>query len=498
MPTRHHYRSPRADRSHRRVARALLCTAVAALTAAGAGIAAADPTPAATPCPRWTALLVPAASETTSAPDPARPEGLLAPVAEALRARYGRDIDVRTVTYTPDSRSETAGTQAVSAALAGLCSDTRVVLAGYSDGARGAGDLAAAIGHNQGPIPASRVVAVGLVADPRRDPATPQLGRPLPGQGILGLRSHDFGALTDRVRTLCDEHDLTCATPAQATPALAPVGRAVTATPASDDPLPAPGPALFPTPGAAPTATPVPDSTPAPVPDPSAGSTMPSGGLDAAEVLDQVVSVLGALSRFAANVPTIAADLAQLPALISTGDIPGLHRIAGDLNNQFRPLVDLLAGIDLHLVAQALTLAAPLDTTGWTALAAQIVDLLADLDITRIATDLGHAQETAWTALEALAAGDPLAALLAVSRLAPIATDLAATTATAFTGTRLPTLADSFTAATAPTTSTALTDMARRMGDAAHLTNSQAHPSSYSTNIEQIVTWLDNRIDTDR
>jgi hypothetical protein len=478
MRTRHHTHHRLV--STRRFVRALLCAALATATVVGAGVAAADPTPAPTAanCPPWTALLVPGTSETTPAADPARPVGMLAPLAQGLAARYGSAIDVRTLAYTADAApyatSQTQGAQALTATLARLCSGTRVVLAGYSQGADIVGDLATAIGNNRGPIPASRVVAVGLVSDPRRDPTTTQLGDPVSGQGIAGPRSQGFGDLTDRVRTLCAEGDLYCSTSLQASPALAAVGRAVTSAP-------------------------VPDSTSAAMPSTGTGTggTAPAttAGLDPSQVLAQVVTVLGGLAGFAANVPAIINDLAQLPALVATGDIPGLHRVAGDLNNQFNPLVRTVAGIDLHLVARALTLAAPLDASGWVAVAAQIVGLLAGLDIGRIATDIGQAQEIAWNALQKLAAGDPLAALLTLSGVVPVATDILAATASAFTGTQFGSLAQTYTATTSPATSTVLGDLARQGSDAARFAASGVHANGYATATTALLDWIEHAID---
>ncbi|WP_280340908.1 cutinase family protein [Nocardia abscessus] len=419
---------------------------------------------------------------------------MLAPLAQGLAARYGSDIDVRTLAYPADTApyttSQTQGAQAVTATLAGLCSGTRVVLAGYSQGADIVGDLATAIGNHRGPIPASRVVAVGLVSDPRRDPSTTQLGHPVSGQGIAGPRSQGFGDLADRVRSLCAEGDLYCSTSPQASPALAAVGRAVTSPP---DPSQAQA-----------NPAPIPRSMSAPVPSSGAGTVgtapaMPSastGGLDPSRVLAQVVTVLGGLSGFAANVPAIVNDLAQLPALVATGDIPGLHRVAGDLNDQFNPLVRMVAGIDLRLVARALMLAAPLDTSGWVGVAAQIVGLLAGLDIARIATDIGRAQEIAWNAVEALATGDPLAALLALTGFAPVATDLLAATASAFTGTQFGSLAQTYNATTTPATGTALADLARQGSDAARFAATGVHATGYTTTATTaLLEWLEQAID---
>ncbi|WP_040713586.1 cutinase family protein [Nocardia takedensis] len=469
MPTRHHT-------THRRLARALLSGGLAAALTAGTGLAAAvpTPTPAGTDCPRWTAVLAPGTSETTTGGDPSRAAGVLAPVGAALTDRYGSDIAVRTHTA-PDGGSETAGVEALTAVLAGLCSTTRVVLLGYSQGAHLTGDLAAAIGAGRGPVPASRIVAVGLVSDPRRDPTTPQLGQLVSGQGVLGPRPGEFGELADRVVTVCAEGDLYCSSTPETAPVLTAVGRAVTATP----PTPT-------TPAPTNSATgPLPSTAPAP----GTPGSAPIEALDPTQVLAQVVTVLAGLSGFVANVPAIVDDLAQLPGLLATSNIPGLHRVAGDLNNRFSPLVDMVAGLDLRLVARALALAAPLDSSGWVAVAAQVVNVLAGLDIARIALDIGRTQEIVWAATEALAAGDPLKAVLAVTGLAPVAADLAAATAAAFTGGALSGYSRAYTTATGPTTTAALAGLARQGSDAALVARSGVHADGYDTAAPTLIEW---------
>lgn len=490
MPTRHHT-------THRRLARALLSGGLAAALTAGTGLAAAEPTPtpAGADCPRWTAVLAPGTSETTTGSDPTRAAGVLAPVGAALTDRYGSDIAVRTHTA-PDGGSETAGVQALTSVLAGLCSSTRVVLIGYSQGAHLTGDLTAAIGAGRGPVPASRVVAVGLVSDPRRDPTTPQLGQPVSGQGVLGPRPTGFGELAGRVVTICAEGDLYCSSTPETAPVLTAVGRAVTATP----PTPTP-PALAPATPAPTTTTTAPPTSTASSPTGSGSTSLPGPGsapieaLDPTQVLAQVVTVLAGLSGFVANVPAIVDDLAQLPGLLAASNIPGLHRIAGDLNNRFSPLVGMVAGLDLRLVARALALAAPLDSSGWVAVAAQVVGVLSGLDIARIALDIGRAQEIAWAATEALAAGDPLKAVLAVTGLAPVAADLAAATAAAFTGGVLSGYSRAYTTATGPTTATALAGLARQGSDAALVARSGVHAGGYDTAAPALIEWLAKEID---
>jgi hypothetical protein len=439
-------------------------------------------------------VLVPGTWETQPA-SADQPTGTLAPIARGLRQQYGANISVRTLAT---STSETEGVHTLSTTLEGLCSSTKVVLAGYSEGADVVGDLATSIGNDQGPLPASRVAAVMLISDPHRNTSTPQLGKPSPGQGIAGPRNEDFGALAGRVRTLCTSSDLYCSTSPQASPALAALGRAFTNTPTS---------------ATSDTETPSPDQTSTPTPTPATNSPSASGtdsaqsaadsfgGLDPSAVIEQVVSVLSGLAGFAGDVPAIIGDLAQLPGLITSGNLPGLHQVSGDLNNQFAPLVQMVSGIDLHLVAQALALAAPLDTSGWTAIASQVVAILANLDIGRIASDIGQAQEIAWGAVQKLTTGDPAGAALALSGVIPVAADLAVTAASALTGdagTHLAELAHTFTTTTAPETTTALADLARRGGDAAQLATSGARQNEYSATVGQVSSWLTSRIDATR
>ncbi|MBV7706499.1 cutinase family protein [Nocardia nova] len=456
------------------------------------GPATADPAPAGENCPRWTAVLIPGMWETPPA-NPDQPAGVLAAIGQGLRQRYGSNISVHTLIDTTSpmqsANSESQGVQQLSKVLQGLCSSTQVVLVGYSQGADIAGAVATAIGHNRGPLPASRVAAVALISDPRRSPDTPQLGKPSPGEGIAGPRREDFGALTDRVRTLCTAGDLFCSTTPQAAPALAALGRAFTgngtSTSNATEPSPAPPTALVTDSQA------TPDST-----QTAAGATE---GLDPSDIIGQVVTVLSGLAGFAADVPAIVNDLAQLPGLIASGNLPGLHQLSGDLNNQFAPLIQLAAGIDLHLVAQALTLAAPLDTSGWTAVAAQIVNILAGLDIERLATDIGQAQEIAWDAVQKLTTGDPTGAALALSALIPVGADLAATAASALTGAagaHLSVLAHTFAASVTGEMRSSLGVLARQGDDAARFAASVGHQRGHTATLKHALDWLSPRIDT--
>ncbi|GAB4588962.1 cutinase family protein [Nocardia sp. IFM 10818] len=456
----------RRGRAPARITAATTVTALLAATVTAAAIATGTAT-AAPACAPVTAILVPGTGETNATANPAQPVGLLAPLGNGLAARYGGDIDIRYLPYpaaaAPYASSETAGVHALSDLVGGLCSQTRVVLTGYSQGADVAGDVASAIGTGSGTIAASRVAAVALLADPRRDAATPQLGTTTAGQGVSGPRAAGFGALTNRVRTVCASGDLYCATSQESSPAWTALGRAFTGEGSDTS---------------------------------AAVSTTSSGGeIDAGSVAQQVVLVASGLASFASGVPTLLNDLAALPGAVLAGNIPEAHRLSGAINQAFSPLVQLADKADLALVAHALELAAPMDTSGTTAIAAQIVAILARTDLARVATDIGTAQEIAWRATEKLATGDILGAGIELVGMVPVAADLAATAAAALTGTSSSgsSLASSLT--NNPDTSNMLSDLARQGADAAQFYTSGIHQTGYTTFLPTVLDWITIQID---
>ncbi|WP_157186712.1 cutinase family protein [Nocardia jiangxiensis] len=465
----------------RRWAGASICAATVLTAAVTPALAVAAPTPA-QGCAKVTTVTVPGTWEeapTGTSPAQTSPQTLLAPVTGDLQARYGHDLASQTVDYsasiTPTyAASESGGTQALSTQLSQLCPTTKVVLLGYSQGAQVAGDLAARIGHGQGPIPASRVLAVGLVADPHRASTTPQLGHQAGGEGVEGPRGQDFGELTDRVRTLCTQGDLYCSASPQTDPLVTTIGRAFTSTP-----NPAPGPEATTQTG------------PASQPSAEAGAL---AGLDASTLTQQVLNVLAGMSALAANLPAIGADLAALPQRLAALDVPGTHQLAGDLNNQFRPLVTMASQVDLHLIARILTILAPADTSGITSAAAQIIDILAGVDINRVATDLGNAQDTAWAAVQKLTTGDVLGAGAALTGLLPVAADLAQVAANALTGSTAAPLAALTPTNTGTTSNSGLADLARQGIDAANFFSSGVHQNGYAPGLQDLTSWLTGQI----
>ncbi|WP_167768855.1 cutinase family protein [Nocardia sp. CS682] len=415
---------------------------------------------------------MPGTGETAPNADPTRPAGLLAPIRDGLTARFGTDISVRYLPYSAAplgyAASKTTGVEGLRAELTGLCESTQIVLAGYSQGADAVGEVASQLGRGLGPISPERVLAVGLLSDPHRDPNTAQLGDAAPGEGIGGPRE-GFGQLTSRVKTVCAHGDLYCATSEQSSPVIAAIGRAFTGNPALTSQT---------TTGNA-----------------SAGTS----GLEPGSVVRQVAIVAGGLTGVAANIPAILDGLAQLPAALTAADLPRAHQIVGELNNAFNPLVRMAAQVDLHLVAQALSLAAPFDSSGTTAAAAQVVDILAQVDVARLATDIGKGQEIAWRAAEKATTGDWLGAGLGLVELVPIAADLAGLAAQALTGEQggqLASLASNFSGD--PTAGTALSELARQGGDAATFYRSGVHQRGYTDGVRHVLDYLTDSIDNTR
>lgn len=178
-------------------------------------------------CPDMQIIYIPGTYETNPAANPAIPVGLLKAVADPLANRFS-DQPGRLSNYfvpylaqfgnpTPYPASEQDGVRAASAAMAATaqrCPAAVFGLVGFSQGAASAGDLATAIGQGGGVIPAQKLLGVGLVSDPNRNPATEKLiGPQVGGSGLGGPRPQNFGAVGDRVVTFCAPGDLICATP---------------------------------------------------------------------------------------------------------------------------------------------------------------------------------------------------------------------------------------------------------------------------------------------
>lgn len=195
-----------------------LLTSVAAaalLLTVSAPAASADPGG----CPSMYVVAVPGTWETSNTGSPA--PGMLAGVTDGLPASVETDYVTYSATAFPwetkvygRSKAEAVnGTKALLKSMADRCASTDLAVIGYSQGADAAGDVAAEIGTGLGVVPAHRVVAVGLISDPRRSPSDVQIGQPVVGAGAGGARIGGFGWLSDRTVTICAVGDLYCSTP---------------------------------------------------------------------------------------------------------------------------------------------------------------------------------------------------------------------------------------------------------------------------------------------
>lgn len=196
-------------------------------TAAPLGVGMLNATPAAAApggCSPAEIVAVAGTWETNKNANPQTAVGLLKAVTDKATTNSGGTIDSIFPAYEAtafdqgvayaDSKAD--GIKATTDTLrerAARCPSTTFGLSGYSQGADIAGDVAEQIAQGDGPIPASRLGATVLIADPRRGTAGETVVGPNPpGHGIAGPREHGFSGLN--VMTICDPApDLYCATP---------------------------------------------------------------------------------------------------------------------------------------------------------------------------------------------------------------------------------------------------------------------------------------------
>ncbi|WP_280403510.1 hypothetical protein [Nocardia brasiliensis] len=164
--------------------------------------------------------------------------------------------------------------------------------------------------------------------------------------------------------------------------------------------------------------------------------TLPTGVLESAagilallkpsEMVNQALDVVAKVTTL--DFRGILDNLALLPQKVLARDAAGAHAIAGTLNNQLRPLVDLLAAVDVKWVSQVLSMVP--DSQGFLQIATIAASVLSTIDIPKLAEIAGRIQEVAWSVLEKLAPPpgqqpDPAGAAAALSALLPIGQDLA-------------------------------------------------------------------------
>ncbi|MFC9768646.1 cutinase family protein [Rhodococcus jostii] len=553
----------------RNVVALVVCATVAGSVAVTApAIAHADPPS----CAATFNLLIPGTWETSENADPHQAVGILAPVADAITVAHGDRAEVYTLpymarafdnghTYADSKVDALTKATAVLTDVARKCTNTKFTITGYSQGADAAGDLASRIGNDHGPVPADRVLAVGLLADPGAGTkGSAIVGPRTSGHGIADPRPQGMGTLSGRVASICDPSDLYCSIRKGDNPLLGSLGSILSKTPSANGDtsnvdgnaqlataltsdfsgadLPALGrgvtalsqqlsqpsvdvggvaatasslaSTLAPMvdlidSGAAHAATAQLAAAPVGSPEHSASQVLSKAGasdlsaalttvtaiadtagklaesgastvagasgdaaqlsaaattlgghlapltstpadalatastvlsvLKPATVVGQVLNVATGVT--ALDVPGILHNLTVLPQKVAALDAHGAHQVAGELNNQFAPLVKMAAAVDLRWVSQILSVIP--DPTGYTQIAALVASILANIDVIRLATLIGQIQEIAWTAVEKLLPPpgqlpDPLGAGAAMAGLLPVGLDLASVAVTMLSG----------------------------------------------------------------
>ncbi|MFD6157611.1 cutinase family protein [Nocardia sp. NPDC060256] len=495
-------------------------------------------------------LFIPGTWETNENADPAQPIGMLRPIAEAIQRQQGPKSDIYFTPYMArafdngHTYADSKNTALVNARKAlhdydRRCPAAKFTITGYSQGADAAGDVAAEIGNDRGPVPAERVLAVGLIADPAAGTkGETAVGPHTAGSGIADPRPAGMGKLSGRVSSICDPGDLYCSIKKGDNPLLGKLGsllskvlgnssmaKTLTANVTKAD-LPGLADAVdelstsLTTPGGI-NLTRVRDTaarlevtlkTLAGLQDSSTADRLAAAPAGSAEnnagqvlskveesdltgaatavstIADTATSLLGrgirtlqanspdaatltikinalvgqvapvadlpaALLNSAAKIlallkPTVLVDqtldvvanvtaldfraimdnLALLPQKVAAMDAQGAHQVAGALNNQFKPLVDLVASADLKSVAQVLSTVP--NPQGYVQIATSMTAILSNVDVIRMATLVGQIQEIAWSVLEKLApppghAADPAGAAAVLSGLLPVGLELA-------------------------------------------------------------------------
>lgn len=181
-----------------------------------------------TACTPVKLVVVPGTWETTPGADPNNPAGpqMLRAITDRLQGQFGGKVSSYWVpysatafdqglTYADSKQTGLNNARSAMSEIAKQCPGTRFVGLGYSQGADVAGDVAAGIGNGRGPVPASDLLATGLVADPGKGTrGEVNLGRQVPdSHGMAGARKPGYGAVSGRVANVCLPGDLYCAIP---------------------------------------------------------------------------------------------------------------------------------------------------------------------------------------------------------------------------------------------------------------------------------------------
>ncbi|MEV6774375.1 cutinase family protein [Nocardia sp. NPDC051030] len=378
---------PIAGRARRAPAAALMvCMVVIGLVVTLTGSSVAQPgggSQAQSPgCPLFEMVLIPGTGETHANADPNSWDNtMLAPLASGLKQKFSQlsvyNTPYKASAFTNDASYAASKRTGVTAAKAELkrlatdCPSTKVGIAGYSQGADVGGDVACEIGNGTGPIPATSVVGVALIADPHQGTkGATAIGATNNAAGILGARDCTYGSLSDRVTTFCqssgDNPDLYCAADKNSDPILAGIASVVSSTASGDD---------------------------------SSGDGSGGGGAspssDKATTTSKSEQLTQQLtSDFSnADVAGLATTVSTLAQQAASGDTTGAARTAGTLLDTLTPLADIVdTATGNQGIAQTLKSAAEGSNDN---IAGQVLDTLSKVDLDKAITTVQKIANTA-------------------------------------------------------------------------------------------------------
>lgn len=148
--------------------------------------------------------------------------GLMRGVVEGTKARLGGRVVTQYVPYAATAgtmmsynQSKNQGVHRLRSMLASAsrqCPNSKFALSGYSQGAHVAGQVTHSIGHGRGPIPADKLIATGLIADPQRGTDGEKMYGTAPrgSFGILAKRENGWGKASGKVVNVCNLGDIYC------------------------------------------------------------------------------------------------------------------------------------------------------------------------------------------------------------------------------------------------------------------------------------------------
>jgi len=132
-------------------------------------------------------------------------------------------------------------------------------------------------------------------------------------------------------------------------------------------------------------------------------------------LVGQVTNVASNTLSFASNTPKILDTLRRVAGMVTDPNpdirakVVAARNVFRELNTLCSPLVKMAAGVDLHMVSSLLSFIP--DPSGVAGIVSMVVGMLGNLDVIKLATQVGQLQENLWSIAETVAGGGDLLAI---------------------------------------------------------------------------------------